>query len=347
MKIYRPFRTAFVATLGVGLGIALIMAIGSISTILLYIGLALFLALGVEPMVQLLERRGLSRAIAVLITVLIVIVVFSGIALLVIPVLLDQVSQLIQRGIDFFSRPTALEGVQTWLAQTFPALDAERVLDEAQRWTLGNLTSITSSVIGAGIGIVNGIVGAFIVGVLTIYFVAAIPSLKNGLAKLVPASKRQRFVDLEEQITDSVGHYVMGQLTMAAISGVFSLIVLTTLGAPFPAVLAVIAFCFSLIPLVGTITGSTIIVLLCMLPGTNVNIIALIACYLVYLPAEGYLFGPRIMSRAVSVPTGVIVVAALAGGALLGPLGALVAIPAAASAMIIYSQVLIPKMDTL
>lgn len=346
MKIYRPFRTAFVATLGVGLGVALLTAIGSISTILLYIGLALFLALGVEPLVQFLERHGFARWLAVLASVMFVIAIFAGIALIVLPVLLEQVTQLVNRGIEWSRNPTGVEGMQRWLQETFPGLDAERILDEAQRWALTNLTSIASSLIGAGVGFVNGIIGAFIVAVLTIYFVAALPSLRNATAQLVPASSRTRFVDLSDQITDSVGHYVMGQLTMAAISGVFSLVVLTILGAPYPAVLAVIAFCFSLIPLVGTITGSTIIVLICLLPGTDVNIIALIACYLVYLPAEGYLFGPRIMSRAVSVPTGVIVVAALIGGALLGPLGALVAIPTAASAMIIYRQVLVPKMNS-
>ncbi len=345
MKIYRPFRTAFVATLGVGLGIALISAIGSISTILLYIGLALFLALGVEPLVQFLERHGFARWLAVLASVLLVIAVFAGIALIIIPVLFAQITQLVNQGIIWSRNPTGIEGVQLWLQETFPGLDSDRILDEGQRWALTNLTSIASSLIGASVGFLNGVVGAFIVAVLTIYFVAALPSLRNAVAQLVPASSRSRFVDLSDQITDSVGHYVMGQLTMAAISGVFSLIVLTVLGAPYPAVLAVIAFLFSLIPLVGTITGSTIIVLICMLPGSEVNIIALVICYLVYLPAEGYLFGPRIMSRAVSVPTGVIVVAALIGGALLGPLGALVAIPTAASAMIIYRQVLVPKMN--
>ncbi len=347
MKIYQPFRTAFVATLGVGLGIVLITAIGSISSILLYIGLALFLALGVEPLVRFLERHSFKRWVAVLASVLLLLAVFAGIALIVLPVLVQQVTQLVNRAIEWSRDPTVLDGAQQWLQDAFPGLDAGRVLDEAQSWALTNLTSIAQGVIGAGVGLVNLLVGTFIVGVLTVYFVAAMPSLRHGLAQLVPASNRVRFTAITDQVTDSVGHYVMGQLTMAAISGLYSLIVLSILGAPYPAVLAVLAFCFSLIPLVGTITGSTLIVLLCMLPGSDVNIIVLIICYLAYLPAEGYLFGPRIMSRAVSVPAGVIVVAALIGGALMGPLGALVAIPTAASAMLIYRQVVVPRMNAI
>ena len=123
-----------------------------------------------------------------------------------------------------------------------------------------------------------------------------------------------------------------------------SAIFLTIIGAPFPAVLAVIAFFFSLIPLVGTLTGSTIIVLLCLLGSPQTAIIAAIY-YLIYMQIEAYVISPRIMNRAVSVPGAVVVIAALAGGSLLGLLGALVAIPVAASILIIYRQVLIPRQN--
>jgi predicted PurR-regulated permease PerM len=102
-----------------------------------------------------------------------------------------------------------------------------------------------------------------------------------------------------------------------------------------------------MIPLVGTVTGTTIIVLVCLIPSVGNVTTAIIAAvyYLIYMQIEAYILAPRIMSRAVSVPGGVVVVAALAGGALLGLLGALIAIPVAASILIIYRQVLIPRMD--
>ena len=95
MKIHNPFRTALVATLGVGLGILLIGSVESLSTVLLYVGTALFLSLGLDPLVSFLERRRLPRWLAVLITILAVLGVFAGIILIVIPVLVDQISQLI------------------------------------------------------------------------------------------------------------------------------------------------------------------------------------------------------------------------------------------------------------
>ena len=194
------------------------------------------------------------------------------------------------------------------------------VLQQVQKWALENAGTITGSVLGAGIALFAGLTGAFIVLILTIYFTAATPALKRSVYQLVPASKRPRFIDLGEQITDSVGYYVIGQLSLGVINGILSAIFLTIIGAPFPAVLAVVAFFFSLIPLVGTLTGSTLIVLACFIPpGSPTTALIAGIYYLIYMQIEAYVISPRIMNRAVSVPGAVVVIAALAGGSLLGP----------------------------
>ncbi|GAA1913440.1 AI-2E family transporter [Microbacterium aoyamense] len=354
MKFHNPFRTAFVATLGVGLGLLLIGSIQNLSTILLYVGTALFLSLGLEPIVGWLERRKLKRWVAVLITILAVLAAFAGIILMVIPIIVGQVTQLvsaIQRLVESGSWDPVGD-LQAWMTETFPLLKVDEVFDYINDWLVsldyGQIgSSIGEGLIVVGGAIIAGLGGAFIVLILTIYFTASTPSLKRAIYQIVPASKRERFIDLAEQITDSVGYYVIGQLSLGVINGVLSAIFLTIIGAPFPAVLAVIAFFFSLIPLVGTLTGSTIIVLTCLIPGLGSPTTALIAAiyYLIYMQIEAYVISPRIMGRAVSVPGAVVVIAALAGGSLLGLLGALVAIPVAASILIIYRQVLIPRQN--
>ena len=351
MKLHNPFRTALVATLGVGLGILLIGSIESLSTVLLYVGTALFISLGLDPVISFLERRKLPRWLSVIITLVLVLGVFAGIVLIVLPVLIAQVTQLVEQVLQLVTRPTFTSDVEEWITGLFPNLDVERVLTEAQDWLIANLGDITGGVINASVSVVTGMFGAFIVLILTIYLTASTPSLKRAVYQLVPSSKRPRFIDLAEQITDSVGYYVMGQVTLGVINGVLSAIYLNIIGAPFAAVLAVIAFFFSLIPLVGTLTGSTIIVLVCLIPGLESGLgspgtaIAAAIYYLIYMQIEAYVVSPRIMSRAVSVPGAVVVVAALAGGSLLGLLGALIAIPVAASILIIYRQVLIPRMN--
>jgi len=353
MKIHNPFRTALVATLGVGLGVMLIGSVQTLSTIMLYIGTALFLSLGLDPLVSFLERRRLPRWAAVLVTILGVLGVFAGIVLIILPVLIDQISQLVAQITAIVESETALKDVREWLTTTFPNLDIDKAYNYVVDWLETNLTDIGSTV-GQGVitasgAVLSGLFGTFIVLILTIYLTASTPSLKRAVYQLAPASKRERFIDLADQITDSVGYYVMGQVTQGVINGVLSMIFLSIIRAPFPAVLAVVAFFFSLIPLVGTLTGSTIIVLACLIPGLGSPATAIAAAiyYLIYMQIEAYVISPRIMSRAVAVPGAVVVVAALAGGSLLGLLGALIAIPVAASILIIYRQVLIPRMNEL
>lgn len=353
MKLHSPFRIAFVGTLGVGLGLLLIGSIQTLSTILLYVGTALFLSLGLDPVVGWLERRKLPRWLAVLITILVVLAVFAGIVLLVLPILAAQVGQLIEQVTEFLGSrtfPQFITEVTAWVQSIFPGLEPQFVEDavaNVETFLTDNWGVITGGVINVGVAIVSGIAGAFIILILTIYFTASTPNLKRALYQLVPASKRDRVVDLGEQITDSVGYYVIGQLSLGVINGILSFIFLTIIQAPFPAVLAVIAFFFSLIPLVGTITGAAIIVLTCLIPGLGGVSTAIAAAiyYLIYMQLEAYFISPRIMNRAVSVPGAVVVIAALAGGSLLGLLGALIAIPVAASILIIYRQVVIPRMN--
>ena len=355
MKVHNPFRVAFVATLGVGLGLVLIGSIQTLSTILLYVGTALFLSLGLDPIVAWLERRELPRWAAVLITILAVLAAFAGILLMIVPIIVGQISQLVADIQDLVEQGewNPIGEVKAWMTDAFPNLKVDEVFSYIEDWSnsldIGAIgEQVGGGIIAVGGAVLAGLAGAFIVLILTIYFTASTPNLKRAVYQLVPASKRARFIDLGEQITDSVGFYVIGQLSLGVINGVLSAIFLSIIGAPFPAVLAVIAFFFSLIPLVGTLTGSTIIVLTCLVPGLGGSpTTALIAAiyYLIYMQIEAYVISPRIMGRAVSVPGAVVVIAALAGGALLGLLGALVAIPVAASILIIYRQVVIPRQN--
>lgn len=362
VKIQHPFRTALVATLGVGIGIMLLTSLETLSTVLLYVGTALFLSLGLDPVVSWLERKRLPRWAALVITFAGVLALLAGIVVMVVPIIVGQIGQLVTEIQKLVTSAvnqewSPVDVARDWLHETFPLLDVEVVFSYIQEWyeslditqfDIGEIgTTATEMIIAIGNGLVSGLTGTIIVLILTIYFTASLPSLKGSVYQLVPASKRARFVDLAEQITASVGYYVMGQVTLGAINGVLSAIFLTIIHAPFPAVLAVIAFCFSLIPLVGTLTGSAIIVLACLIPGLGSPLTALVALiwYVVYMQVEAYFLSPRIMSRAVSVPGAVVVIAALAGGSLLGLLGALIAIPVAASILIIYRQVIVPQQN--
>ena len=345
MKIQNPFRLGLIGALGVGLGILILSAITSLATIITYIGAALFLALGIEPLISFLERRKFPRWLALVVSLVVIIGAFIGLIWAIVPVAISQATQLVQNTITWVNNGDA----EKWflsLQHQFPGIVNQQNIDAVTEWLQKNLPDITSKVLQTGVGIVQGVFGVIIVVILTIYFTASLPAIKRSAYQLVPASRRARFADLGDQITDSVGKYVMGQVLLALVNGILSAIFLTVIGAKFPILLASIAFFFSLIPLVGTITGSVIIVAVCFLSGTPTAIAAAIY-YLIYMQVEAYVLSPRIMNRAVSVPGALVVVAALAGGTLLGILGALVAIPFAAAILLIVKQVVIPRQNEL
>jgi predicted PurR-regulated permease PerM len=351
VKILHPFRLGILAGLGVLVALIIGAAITSLATILTYIGAAIFLALGMDPLVSWLERHKIKRPLAILIALIGVLGVFTGLVFAIIPVVVEQV-QNVATQITLVIIP----GIQdrsfvTDLNALFPWLNTDEVLTQVLDFFKdpANIGNIGGGVLQAGLSIATGIFGGIIIMILMIYFVASLASLKRGVYRLVPASKREGFIDLSEQISQSVGRYVMGQISLAVVNGLLSFIVLTFIfQVQYSALLAFIAFLGSLIPLVGTLSASVIITLSVLLfDGAGWQVIAVGIYYLAYMQVEAYVINPRIMARAVQVPGVVVVIAALAGGTLLGILGALVAIPVAAAVQLILREVVLPRQNEL
>ncbi len=352
MRIHNPFIVGLLGGLGVLIALGVGAAVTQLAVILTYVGAALFLALGIDPVVSWIQRRGMPRWLAILITLVIVIGVFAGLVLALIPVLVEQTSKLIAQISDWANSLTFNEfvaGLQSFVPKE--VLDVDATVGEALKTLLSpdTIAGLGGGVLAAGVNIASGAFGALIVLILTLYFVASMQTIKRALYRLVPASRREGFINIAEQVTESVGRYVVGQAALAFCNGVLSFIFLSIIGAAYPALFAFIAFLFSLVPLVGTISGSIVIVLFQLLfnPDSISTVVAAAIYYLVYMQVEAYLLSPNIMNRAVRVPGVLVVIAALAGGTLLGILGALVAIPVAASVLIIVKQVFVPRQERL
>jgi predicted PurR-regulated permease PerM len=339
------FRIGLVGGLGVLVSIAIGGAIGELSTVLIYVGVALFLALGLDPLVSWLEQK-LPRWLAILVVFIGVIGVFAGLLVTVIPVIVDQVSNLVTNFPEIADRVVKSDFVKTMEQQLSGVVDFDAAAKSVTDFVSdpNNFVSLGGGLLAVGAGVASGVTGSVIVLILTLYFLASLRSMKRVTYRFVPASKRAGFIDVSEDITSAVGRYVVGQVSLALVNGVLSAIFLSIIGAPQVVLLAFVAFLFSLIPLVGTVTGSAIIVLVCLFASPLTALVAAIY-YLAYMQVEAYFLSPRIMNRAVSVPGAVVVIAAVAGGSLGGILGALVAIPVAASAIIVIQKVVFPRQD--
>lgn len=343
-SINRPFVVGFFLTFGGLAAVALGAAISSLVTIWIYIAFALFAALGLDPLVRRLEHHGTKRSWAIVIVYFAFAVVLVGVLWLIIPTVVSQVAQFVR------DLPTMVSSFQrtdlyAWLHDQFGAQVPE-LLAEVQKFLTNpaNIATIGGGVLQIGISIGASISGFIIVIVLSLYFLATLPEMKQAFYRMVPARNRPLTSELTEEITQSVGGYLGGMVVLAFFNAVVTFILYTVLGLPFPALMAVVAFCLTIIPLVGTVLfwGVASIVALFASP---LSALIFAAAYLVYMQIEAYVLTPRVMNKAISVPGSLVVIGALVGGTLMGLLGALVAIPVTASILLIIKKVFIPKQD--
>lgn len=343
-RITNAFQLGLLGGLGVLTAILIGGAVETLANIITYVAAAIFIALGLDPIVTKLEAFNLKRPVAIL---LVVLVLLGGLGTLVWAILPTLASQ----GAHFIATaPAVIAGFgdlplvvrldnQLGGAISNSIASASSFLSDSANWP-----KMLGGVVQVGVNIFNGFFAGIVILILSLYFMASLTRFKGFVYSLVPASKREKFHDIAEQVATSVGRYVIGQFSIALLNAVLSYVFMTVTGIPFALVLAFIILLLGLIPLVGTITGAAIVTLVALSVSPMTALIAAIY-YLVYMQLEAYVVSPRIMNKAVAIPGAVVVVAALSGGALLGVLGALVAIPVAASGILVIRQILIPHQD--
>ncbi|MBY0172254.1 AI-2E family transporter [Micrococcus luteus] len=338
-----PVLTGFLLAVGVALAIGVVSVLRTNGQLIVWIAAALFIALGLDPLVRRVESWGAPRWVGVLTAALGLAAVAGAFVALLVPTVIEQSTQLVQ------DLPAIIDGVMG--AEWFVQLDEEFHLQEAVRAQTERLaadgvavTDLFGGLLGFGQTVLNAIFSVLVVVVLTLYFLSSLPHMKYWAYRLAPCSRRPRIEALSEQITSSVGHYVMGQSFVAALNGAVAFTALAIAGAPFAVLLAAIAAFMAFIPLVGAAIGGTLLTLVSLLTSWQTAAV-FAAIYFAYLQIEAYVISPRVMARAVSVPAAVAVIAVIAGGALLGVLGALMAIPLAAALLLLVREVFIPRQD--
>lgn len=341
--VLHPVSMGFLATTGVGLALVGYYVLTNVGSLLTWIAIALFIALGLDPVVRFLVRKGLSRPLAVVATMVGLLLIFGGFMSLIIPTLVNQISTFIARAPEIVADFLNTQWVQEIDAQY--AL-TERVTEEVDRFfgDSGAVTNVFGGVLGVSQTVAQSMFGVLIVLVLAIYFLASLPGMMGFSLRLAPRTKRARVSELAERITRSVGNYVMGQATVAVLNALVALLLMTILGVPFTALLTLLVAVLAFIPLVGGVIAGILVTLVTLSLGWQTAVIYAV-CYFGYLQIEAYFVSPRIMRRAVAVPGAVAVISVIAGGTLAGVTGALMAIPVAASAMILLREVFIARQD--
>lgn len=344
MKVTNAFTLGLFGGLGVLTALLIGGAVATLANVITYIFAAVFLALGLDPLVSVLERTKLPRPVAVLTVIVGLIGLMTVLLWTLIPTLINETTRFLE----------TVPGLIEDISQLPFVLRLDNVLDGAVSSALLSASSFIADssnwpvmlggVVEVGLNIFNGIFGFVVIVVLTVFFLASLDGLKVSVSKLVPKSKRDRYLEISNQVAKSVGRYVIGQVSVAGLNATLAFIVMSIVGLQFALVLAFVVFLLAIIPLIGSISGASIVVLVALAVNPT-TAIALAIYFVIYLQIEAYVISPRVMKVAVQVPASIVVIAALSGGALLGVLGALVAIPFAASVIFIIREILIPRQN--
>jgi predicted PurR-regulated permease PerM len=336
-----PFMWGLLGGIGALVALWLGTMIAAIGSVLILVVVALFLAVGLNPAVEFLMRRGLQRPWAVLCVIVTVLAAFALFLVTIVPVVSHQVT-----GIG-----DALPGWFDQLQKNGTIRSFDNKYDVSTKVThylqSGALAKkLFGGVLGLGLAILGLLANLFVVIVLTLYFLASLPSMKHAAYQLAPASRRERVSLLGDRILRNIGGYVSGAFVVALCAGLSTMVFLIVVGlGSYAVALALVVALLDVIPMIGATIGAAIVCMIGFATDPTTGLVC-IAFYVAYQQLENFVIYPRVMSRSVEIPGAVTVIAALIGGTLLGVVGALLAIPTAASLLLLVREVFVPRQDT-
>jgi predicted PurR-regulated permease PerM len=323
-------------TLTVVLTLAVLAAAWSVRQILILVLVAAVLAVGLEPAVQRLERWRVKRGWAVAIIFVSTLGFIALFAYLVVPPLVREATQLADDIPGYIRR---LRNSSGWVRNLEEKYHLSRKLKDLTK----DLPHIASQSIGTILGITKS-VAAFIfnmltIGILTIYFMLAMPRLRQSFVSLVAVERRERWNRVVDESLGKVGGYVSGNITISIIAGILSFIAMFLIGVPFPAALAMWVAITDLIPAVGATLGAIVCVLVAAFSGVGTAVITAVY-FIVYQQVENYVIAPRVMKKAIDLSPAAVILSTLVGGSLGGFAGALLALPVAAAVKVVIRDIL-------
>ena len=325
------FKAALVA-LGV---VVLIVA----NEVILTIGLSVVFALGLDPLVTWFTRRGMGRGkAALLVLFLVFLVVFTIVVWAATPVW-NELRGLVNDIPGYIDDLKDEPGFQTLSQNTDVvekahslAVDAAKSIPKAAASLLG----ITGALVGTVFSLVT-------LTFLTLFLLIGLPDFKRASLALLPPAQARHVGDVIEEVTRTISYSLLGNLVISVIAGSVVGVTAVIIGAPAPVVLAVIVGLFDLIPQVGSMIAAVIVVAIT-LAGAGVGpAVVLAVVILIYQQVENYVIQPVVYRQAIELSGFATIAVVMVGGALMGVLGAILAVPVAGSLKVILREVMAPR----
>ena len=289
--------------------------------------IAAFFAVAIAPAVNWLDKRRVPRWLAILLVYLSIAAGIFGIGLLIVPPLVNGVEDL---SADLPGYVDDLRNNETFRDYDDRYQITEKLTEQAEQLP-SQLGDAAGTLRDVTVGVFTRFVQLFSILVITFFLVKDGRRLLEFLYRQVPPERAQRLRTIADDVSDAIAGYVFGNFVISVLAGLVTYVTLRILDVPFALPLAILFGFFDLIPLVGATLGGILVGIVVAFVHFPVGLVVWAAVLILYQQVENNLIQPFVYGRAVQLHPLIVIVAILIGAALLGVLGALVAIPAAAA----------------
>ncbi len=330
---------AFACWFAFGVGVAYLgfRIFEQLRTILYLLGFSLLIGLTLDPLVGFLQRRGMRRWVAALLTWLGVVVLLTAPVVLAIDAASTQLPALIKSG------PDLIRNAEQHLGSLGDRLAAATNSSTGTGGSL-NPTEVLDYILTGGALLFNAVTDIVVVAFLSLYFAIELPHLRELTLKAVPASRRLRTARILDELTQQVGRFMLSTILIAILCGLGTSIWALAWGIPYAVMLGALVTVVSQVPVIGSTIGGAIVTLVSL----SVSLpcaVATLVFYIGYRMAEDYLIQPRVMKYSVELPGVITVPSVILGGAVLGIPGALFGVPVALVVRLLVRELVFPATD--
>ncbi len=311
--------------------------IAELKTLIVILLVSFFLSFALEPAVNGMERMGIRRGVGTGIMFLALLAAVGLFLWAIGTVLADQIGEFAD------DAPGYINDIEDWLEDTFDIeVDAQGLLDEFQEGgAVANLaTRLADNLINLGATVLQVLFQILTIALFTFYLVAEGPKLRRNICSLLSPEHQRQVLSIWNLAIDKTGGYIYSRLILAVISFLVHWLVFWLVGAPFPMPMAMwVGLISQFVPVIGTYIAGALPVIIGLLDQPSTGLAILIAI-VVYQQVENYLLQPKVTAHTMEIHVTVAFGSVIVGSLLLGAVGAVLALPAAATIQAFLSSYL-------
>ena len=332
--------SAWTVASGLLLALLILLCVVAIDA-LLAILLALVLALGLDPPVSALVRRGVARGKAALLVIGGLFVALAVIVIWAVAPIWEDMRELVADLPGYIEELEDTPGFDQLSQNTDVVEKAKQLAADAAR----AIPEAASALLGITGGLVGTVLSVVTLTFLTLFLLIGLPDLRRAALELLAPAQAAHVNEIVDEVTNVISSSLVGNVAISVIAGSVVGVTAWIVGAPFPVALAVIVGIFDLIPQIGSMIAAVIVCLITLAAAGLAPALALAVVILIYQQIENYLVQPAVYRTAISLSGFTTIASVMLGGAVLGVVGAILAVPVAGSVKVIVRELTKPRRE--